>query len=63
MGAGENWVAAGYEPAIIWMPMKDAETCHINKGTGGNFVQHGLIETADRGAWQTDTSNDAAAGS
>ena len=37
---------------ILYLPMKDAETAHINEGTGGDFVQNGLIETADVGANQ-----------
>ena len=37
---------------ILYLPMKDAATAHINEGTGGDFVQNGLIETADRGANQ-----------
>jgi len=37
---------------ILYLPMKDKATAHINEGTGGNFVQNGLIETADRGANQ-----------
>ena len=37
---------------ILYLPMKDKATAHINLGTGGDFVQNGLIETADRGANQ-----------
>ena len=32
--------------------MKDKATAHLNLGTGGDFAQNGLIETADRGANQ-----------
>ena len=38
--------------SILYLPMKDAATAHLNLGTGGDFVQNGLIETADRGANQ-----------
>lgn len=34
---------------IIYLPMKDASTAHINLGTGGDFVQNGILATADRG--------------
>lgn len=37
---------------ILYLPMLDKSTAHINEGTGGDFVQNGLIETADRGANQ-----------
>ncbi|NOQ31172.1 MAG: hypothetical protein GQ570_08630 [Helicobacteraceae bacterium] len=37
---------------ILYLPMTDKATAHINEGTGGNFIQNGLIETADRGANQ-----------
>ena len=38
---------------IIGMSMKDKATAHINDfGYGGDFIQNGLIETADRGANQ-----------
>ena len=37
---------------ILYLPMKDKATAHLNLGTGGDFVQNGLIETADRGANQ-----------
>jgi len=37
---------------ILYLPMKDASTAHINEGTGGNFVQNGTIDTASRGANQ-----------
>jgi len=32
--------------------METGADCHVNYGYGGNFVQNGLIETADRGANQ-----------
>ena len=34
---------------IIYLPMDDPETCHINEGTGGNFVQNGTIARSNRG--------------
>ena len=37
---------------ILYLPMKDKATAHINLGTGGDFIQQGLLETADRGANQ-----------
>ena len=37
---------------ILYLPMTDASTAHINSGTGGDFVQNGLLATADRGANQ-----------
>jgi len=37
---------------ILYLPMKDASTAHINEGTGGNFVQNGTLDTASRGANQ-----------
>lgn len=37
---------------ILYLPMKDASTAHINLGTGGDFVQNGTLATTDRGANQ-----------
>ena len=37
---------------IIYLPMKDAATAHINEGTGGNFTLNGVIATSGRGANQ-----------
>jgi len=37
---------------ILYLPMVDKATAHINRGTGGDMVQNGLLETADRGAGQ-----------
>ena len=37
---------------ILYLPMEDAATAHINEGTGGDFVQNGVLATADRGANQ-----------
>lgn len=37
---------------ILYLPMKDAATCHINEGTGGNFTLNGTIATSERGANQ-----------
>ena len=37
---------------ILYLPMKDAATAHINLGTGGNFVQNGTLATVDVGANQ-----------
>lgn len=37
---------------ILYLPMKDAATAHINEGTGGNFVLNGTIATSNRGANQ-----------
>lgn len=34
---------------ILYLPMRDKETAHINEGTGGNFVQNGVLGTASRG--------------
>lgn len=45
-------LAAGYSNPILYLPMTDASTAHINEGTGGNFVQNGTLATADRGANQ-----------
>ena len=52
MSAMANWVANGHTAPIIWMPMKDAATAHINEGTGGNFTLNGTIATSERGANQ-----------
>lgn len=35
---------------ILYLPMKDSATAHINEGTGGNFVQNGTLDTASVGA-------------
>ena len=43
--------ASGLNP-ILYLPMTDASTAHINSGTGGDFVQNGTLATADRGANQ-----------
>jgi len=45
-------VISGELNPIIFMPMETGADCHVNYGYGGNFVQNGLIETADRGANQ-----------
>ena len=45
-------LAAGYSNPILYLPLKDAATAHINTGTGGDFVQNGTLATADRGANQ-----------
>lgn len=37
---------------ILYLPMKDAATAHINEGTGGNFTLNGTIATSARGANQ-----------
>jgi hypothetical protein len=37
---------------ILYLPMKDPSTAHINQGTGGNFTPNGTLATADRGANQ-----------
>ena len=37
---------------ILYLPMKDAATAHINEGTGGNFTLNGTIATSNRGANQ-----------
>lgn len=37
---------------ILYLPMKDAATAHINEGTGGNFTLNGTIATSERGANQ-----------
>jgi hypothetical protein len=52
MSARDNWIAAGHTDPIIFMPMTTGATAGINEGTGGDFMQQGLIETADRGANQ-----------
>lgn len=33
---------------ILYLPMKDASTAHINLGTGGDFIQNGVLDTATR---------------
>jgi hypothetical protein len=48
----DKWAAAGHTAPIIYMPLKDAATAHENLGTGGSFVQNGLLATADVGANQ-----------
>lgn len=35
--------------ASVDMPMRDADTAHINKGTGGDFIPNGTLDTAQRG--------------
>lgn len=37
---------------ILYLPLKDAATAHINEGTGGNFTLNGTIATSNRGANQ-----------
>ena len=37
---------------ILYLPMKDNATAHINEGTGGNFTLNGTIATSERGANQ-----------
>lgn len=37
---------------ILYLPMKDSATAHINEGTGGNFTLNGTIATSERGANQ-----------
>lgn len=37
---------------ILYLPMKDAATAHINEGTGGNFTPNGTFATSNRGANQ-----------
>lgn len=34
---------------ILYLPMKDAATAHINEGTGGNFTLNGVIARSGRG--------------
>jgi hypothetical protein len=34
---------------ILYLPMTDAATAHINEGTGGDFVQNGVLDDAYRG--------------
>lgn len=50
---------------ILYLPMRDADTAHINEGTGGDFVPNGVLDTAQRGpnqwncvASEFDGSND-----
>ncbi|WBC28528.1 hypothetical protein TPMD03_54 [Thiohalocapsa phage LS06-2018-MD03] len=38
--------------AILDLPMESASTAHINRETGGDFVQNGTLATVDRGANQ-----------
>lgn len=47
-----NLTARGFGQPIIYLPLTDAATAHINKGTGGNFIQNGTLATSDRGANQ-----------
>lgn len=37
---------------ILYLPMRDADTAHVNEGTGGDFVPNGVLDTAQRGANQ-----------
>jgi len=34
---------------ILYMPMKDPDTWHINEGTGGDFTANGTVATSGRG--------------
>jgi hypothetical protein len=34
---------------ILYLPMRDADTAHINEGTGGDFTPNGVLDTAQRG--------------
>lgn len=45
-------VQSGELNPVIYMPMTDAATCHVNYGTGGNFTLNGTIATSNRGANQ-----------
>lgn len=40
---------------IIYLPMDDPTTCHINQGTGGNFTLNGTIARSGRGPNQYNT--------
>lgn len=37
---------------ILYLPIRDADTAHINEGTGGDFIPNGVLDTAQRGANQ-----------
>lgn len=37
---------------IMYLPMDDADTAHVNLGTGGDFTAVGVLDTAQRGANQ-----------
>ena len=52
MGLLENLTARGFGQPILYLPMKDSATAHINEGTGGNFTLNGTIATSERGANQ-----------
>lgn len=41
---------------IIYMPMDDETELFVNQGTGGNFVQNGVIALSNRGAGQYNAS-------
>jgi hypothetical protein len=43
--------ASGLSP-ILYLPMTDAATAGDNAGTGGDFTQNGVLDTAQRGANQ-----------
>lgn len=43
--------------AVVDMPMHDPATCHINDGTGDNFVQNGVIGRSQRGPNQWNCVN------
>lgn len=34
---------------ILYLPMRSPETCHINEGTGGDFVLNGVVARSGRG--------------
>lgn len=49
MSAAANWIAAGKTAPILYLPMDDPSTAHINQGTGGNFTLNGVIARSGRG--------------
>ena len=55
MSAAANWVAAGHTAPILYLPMDDPATAHVNQGTGGNFTLNGTIARSGRGPNQYNT--------
>lgn len=52
MNARTNWMAAGHADPIMFFPMSDPTTAHINEGYGGSMTLNGVIARSGRGANQ-----------
>ena len=48
----QRLTSRGFNVPILYLPMRDSATCHVNEGTGGNFTLNGTIATSNRGANQ-----------